>query len=128
MGYHTRDIPKGVLGELSKIDEEYMELSDASSQGAKMLILCELCDLIGAIEAYVENHHNLSLDDLIQMKDLTAQAFRDGSRVSQPPDKKDEPMVLTPIDMPQGVPRGDLGYGYVEPSPNSDYASDLRRR
>ena len=66
MGYHKVNIQKGVLGEYSKIQEEIQELEDAASQNAKVLIICELCDLIGAIEAYAGKQFNLTLDDLIK--------------------------------------------------------------
>lgn len=79
MGYHTREIKKGVLGEFSKIREEIEELLDAHQQEIKMLELCELCDLLGAIEAYVKKN-NLTLEDLIKMKNLTKSAFESGDR------------------------------------------------
>ena len=81
MGYHTKKIKKGVLGNYSIIQEEFEELTDAVYQENPVLVICELCDLIGAIEAYAEKH-NLSLGDLIKMKDLTKRAFLDGSRKS----------------------------------------------
>lgn len=79
MGYHKTHIPKGVLGEISKISEEYYELEDAFNQDCKVLMICELCDMIGAIEAYAKNF-NLSLQDLINMKNLTKSAFEEGKR------------------------------------------------
>ena len=79
MSYHKRTIRKGVLGEFSKIKEEFEELEDAHEQKNPVLEICELCDLIGAIEAYGKTH-NLSLDDLIKMKESTASAFRSGIR------------------------------------------------
>lgn len=80
MGYHKVNIEKGVLGEYSKIIEEIDELEDAASQNAKVLVICELCDLIGAIEAFAEKQFNLTLDDLIQMKDMTKESFIEGKR------------------------------------------------
>jgi len=80
MGYHKVNIEKGILGEYSKIIEEIDELEDAKSQDAKVLIICELCDLIGAIEAYTEKQFNLSLADLIKMKEMTKQSFQEGKR------------------------------------------------
>lgn len=79
MGYHQREIKKGTLGEFSKIREEIEELLDAHQQGIKMLELCELCDLFGAIEAYIAKN-NLTLEDLIKMKNLTKSAFESGDR------------------------------------------------
>ena len=81
MGYHKRKIEKGVLGEYSKIQEEIQELDDAQEQGAKVLIICELCDLIGSIEAYAENKFNLSLNDLVDMMNKTKSSFIEGKRV-----------------------------------------------
>ena len=78
-GYHKRAIKKGVLGEFSKIQEEIQELEDGHEQKNKLLELCEMADLLGAIEAYVAKY-NLTLEDLIAMKELTKRAFKDGSR------------------------------------------------
>lgn len=80
MGYHKTQIEKGILGEYSKIKEEIQELDDAYQQEAKVLIICELCDLIGSIEAYSKTQFNLSLDDLIKMKDMTKSSFEEGKR------------------------------------------------
>lgn len=80
MGYHKYTIPKGELGEFSKIIEEFEELEDAVDQKVKVLIICELCDLIGAIEAFSTKHFNLTLEDLMKMKDLTKKAFEEGKR------------------------------------------------
>ena len=77
MGYHKKFIPKGTLGEISKISEEYYEFEDAVDQGCKILIICELCDMIGAIEAYAKNY-NLTLSDLLKIKNLTKSAFEEG--------------------------------------------------
>lgn len=79
MGYHKHKIIKGVLGEFSKIREEFQELQDAVEQGNPVLELCELCDLVGTIEAYAKKY-NVSLDELIKMKDCTKSAFEDGHR------------------------------------------------
>lgn len=79
MGYHINAIPKGELGEFSKVEEEFLELHDALQQANSVMILCELADLIGAIEAYA-GKWNITLDDLIVMKERTKSAFKDGSR------------------------------------------------
>jgi hypothetical protein len=79
MGYHKQKIEKGVLGKFSKIKEEFLELQDAHDQKNPVLELCELCDLIGAIEAY-SSKYNITLDDLIAMKKLTQSAFIEGKR------------------------------------------------
>ena len=81
MGYHkTIQMKKGELGEFSKIAEEYDELLDGKAQDNPVLILCELCDLIGAIEAFSENYYNISLAELIKMKECTKEAFISGER------------------------------------------------
>jgi hypothetical protein len=79
-GYHVREIPKGVLGEFSKIVEEYTELLDAHEQNSNVLEICELTDLIGAIRYYAENKFNLSLEDLIKFSMQTENAFKNGKR------------------------------------------------
>jgi phosphoribosyl-ATP pyrophosphohydrolase len=79
MGYHLKNIKKGKLGAFSKIREEYQELKDAHKQDNKVLIICEMCDLVGAIEAYAANF-NLSLGDIIKMKNSTKESFQEGKR------------------------------------------------
>lgn len=78
-GYHINKIEKGVLGHASKIREEYEEFLDAVAQGAKLMELMELADLLGAIEAYAAKY-NVTLYDLNQMKDLNKRAFESGHR------------------------------------------------
>lgn len=81
MGYHKTDIKKGVLGEISKIQEELDELADAKEQSNKILELCELSDLIGAIDFYLSKHHaGFNIYDLIKMAVATSSAFRAGER------------------------------------------------
>lgn len=79
-GYHLTNINKGVLGERSKITEEYLEWQDACEQECKVMELVELSDLLGAIDSYVNTQYNLSLDDLLKMKDITERAFKNGRR------------------------------------------------
>ena len=81
MSYHLREIDKGEFGELSKIYEEVEELKDSEQQAAKIMIINELCDIIGAIEGYLERHHpSVTVQDLIEMKALTKRAFESGRR------------------------------------------------
>lgn len=80
-GYHLTEITKGVLGELSKIQEELDELKDAENQNSKVMIGCELSDLYGAIEAYAEKY-NLSMNDLANMSEITKRAFAQGERLN----------------------------------------------
>jgi hypothetical protein len=80
-GYHLNVIPKGEVGESSKILEEVLELQDAEAQGAKIMELVELSDLIGAVALYLEKHHpDTSIEDLIIMSHITRRAFKNGRR------------------------------------------------
>lgn len=80
-GYHLTEIPKGTIGESSKILEEILELQDAETQGAKVMALVELSDMIGAVEHYLAKHFpDMTLDDLRCMSDITKRAFRNGRR------------------------------------------------
>lgn len=83
MSYHKIKIPKGTIGEFSKIEEEFLELKDGFDQKDKILQSCELSDLIGAIELYSEKHLNRSLNDIIKFKNKTRKAFESGSRSSE---------------------------------------------
>lgn len=79
MGYHLAEIPRGKHGEFSKIREEFLEAEDAFTQNNKIMTLVELSDLIGAIEGFCKNQ-NITLEDLITMKNATQRAFEDGTR------------------------------------------------
>lgn len=78
-GYHKVKIPKGELGNISKVREEFLELWDAHSQGNPVMVICEMCDIIGAIEALAEKY-NLTLEDLVKMMRATQRAFKNGRR------------------------------------------------
>lgn len=81
MAYHKKAIDKGVLGYSSKIQEELDELKDAEEQGARILILNELADLYGALDAYVRYQFPwICMDDIIKMAEMTKSAFEDGTR------------------------------------------------
>jgi|WetSurMetagenome_2_1015567.scaffolds.fasta_scaffold70102_1 hypothetical protein len=82
IGYHQDlAIPKTSVGSILKVFEEVHELQDAVLQKQKVLALCELADLVGAIDLYLkENKTNLSLHDLQKMSRLTRRAFKVGSR------------------------------------------------
>lgn len=80
MGYHNKTIKKGILGEFSKIEEEFEELKDGFEQENPILQLVELSDLIGAIEHYSMKKYKITLYDLIKMTRSTQSAFQDGSR------------------------------------------------
>ena len=79
--YHLKEIIKGQYGEISKIREELEELEDAEEQQNKIMILCELADIIGAIDGYLEKHmKDFKLSDLEAMAMLTKKAFQAGDR------------------------------------------------
>lgn len=79
MGYHIKEIEKGILGEFSKIKEEFQELEDAIEQEDSILTLCELSDMIGAIEEYLKRW-NMDLNTLKKFSDKTKSAFKEGKR------------------------------------------------
>lgn len=78
-GYHKKKITKGHLGEASKIREEFEEFIDACDQDNQIMQICELADIYGAIESYIERF-NLDMDDIKVMSDVTKRAFRNGDR------------------------------------------------
>jgi len=80
MGYHKNEIHRGKVGQISKIIEEFEELVDAREQGDKIMQICELSDLVGAIEEFALVEFNLTLVDLIRFSDKTKQAFKEGTR------------------------------------------------
>ena len=80
-GYHLAEIPKGKIGESSKILEEVLELQDAENQDAHIMELVELSDLVGAIELYLSHRHpSITLEDLVIMAHITRRAFENGRR------------------------------------------------
>lgn len=80
IGYHLVAIPKGELGEISKITEEYLELIDANKQQNPVMELVELSDMLGAIESYTLKHYNINLSNLLVMTRATQRAFKNGHR------------------------------------------------
>ncbi len=81
-GYHLREIPKGTLGELSKVQEEVLEALDAESQNSSIMALVELSDAVGAIKAYLAKHHpSVTLSDLETFAAITRRAFGSGRRI-----------------------------------------------
>ena len=42
--------------------------------------MCELSDLIGAIESFSINKFNLTLEDLIKFSNKTKESFKEGKR------------------------------------------------
>ena len=78
-GYHKDIIVKGIYGQLSKITEELQELKDAETQNNYILLLCELSDLYGAIEAYALSM-NISMETIKVMSNATKRSFDIGDR------------------------------------------------
>ena len=78
-GYHIKDIPKGQLGTIKKIQEEYEEFLDANRQGSLIMELVELSDLVGAIDFYLKKY-NLGIDDVLKFSRITKRAFESGER------------------------------------------------
>lgn len=84
MGYHKAKIDRGTFGNFSKIKEEFEELQDAAQQYCRVMMLCEMADLIGAMEGYLQTHcPGITLEDILRMKQVTANAFKDGTRKSK---------------------------------------------
>jgi hypothetical protein len=52
--FHQRAITRGVFGEFSKVEEEFYEAKDALEQKNNILLIVELCDLLGAIMGYMD--------------------------------------------------------------------------
>jgi len=82
MGYHLRQIARGVLGEPSKIREELEEFEDALAQNNRIMAAVELSDLLGATKAAAEKL-GFTLQDLITMHEANERAFKDGTRKSR---------------------------------------------
>jgi len=81
MAYHLREIKRGKFGEISKIEEELDELKESLEQNNKIMAMCELSDIYGAIRGYLEKHFpDLTMEDLKIMSDATRRAFDDGTR------------------------------------------------
>lgn len=78
-GYHWKEIRKAEFGTVDKIREEYEELMDAYEQENPLMFLHEMSDMIGAMEA-VALKYNVTLNDLIKMKEATQRAFKAGHR------------------------------------------------
>lgn len=80
-GYHLVEIPRGELGEISKIQEELLELQDAMVQGSKIMAAVELADMLGAIQAFMAKHlPGTTLTDLQTFSSITRRAFENGHR------------------------------------------------
>lgn len=78
-GYHLRKIERGHLGSVTKVREELEELEDAIDQGVRIMALCEMADLYGALRALAERY-DVTMLDLERMADVTERAFKSGRR------------------------------------------------
>jgi hypothetical protein len=56
-GYHLKVIKKGILGDFSKVEEEFEEFLDAHEQKCTIMELVELSDLIGSLKHYYAKHN-----------------------------------------------------------------------
>ena len=82
MGYHTKKIKRGEFGEVSKIQEELEELIDALDQNNKIMALCELSDMYGAMNGFLQKHYEgITIEDIAVMAEATKRAFEDGDRL-----------------------------------------------
>lgn len=78
-GYHKKTIARGEYGKLSKVREELEEAIDAEEQGVRIMVLVELSDLYGALEA-VAAEYGVTMSDLAEMSEVTKRAFTSGHR------------------------------------------------
>lgn len=65
MGYHIRNIPRGTLGEWSKVSEEIEEIIDALEQNLKPMVLIELCDCLGAVRATLDSNDGFKFENWV---------------------------------------------------------------
>jgi len=80
-GYHLVAIPRGELGELSKVQEELDELRDAMAQGSRIMAAVELSDMMGAIQAFMDRHlPGTTIQDVLTFSAITKRAFENGRR------------------------------------------------
>lgn len=59
MSYHINQIPNGEYGKLSKVVEELHELKDSIQQNNRIMSLCELSDILGAMDGCFGERINL---------------------------------------------------------------------
>jgi hypothetical protein len=80
MGYHLRPIQtQGVFGEPSKLREELEELEEALEQDNRILALCELADLYGALEGVADSLGS-NIEEVATMAAATKRSFLGGER------------------------------------------------
>lgn len=74
--YHDQFIPKGKIGEMSKVVEEIAEYEEAENE---ILKACELADIQGALRAVMEKS-KFTFADYDDMATMTTRAFKIGKR------------------------------------------------
>lgn len=82
IGYHKREIQKHKFGTAAKVMEEAEEFIDSVDQGVRLMALQELSDIIGAIDGFLQVNYDgsVTLEDLIDMANVTKRAFVSGRR------------------------------------------------
>lgn len=70
-GYHLSEIPRGILGQYSKVMEEFIEFADAVNQDCKIMAIVELSDLLGAMKLYFYSNNQQHLWDTTVSSILT---------------------------------------------------------
>ncbi len=78
MAFHKKHINKGVIGEFSKVREEFEELEDAFEQKDMILMMVELADLYGAIEEFAGEKFGITMSDIKSFSDKTKSMYVDG--------------------------------------------------
>lgn len=68
-GYHEKEIKKGILGQYSKVIEEFEEFSDSMTQDCIIMAILELSDLIGSARYYYYDNNKKNQWDYL-MADL----------------------------------------------------------
>lgn len=92
VGYHLTTIEKSEYGTVGKVSEELSELIDAIGQDCKIMMLVELSDLVGAIEALVPQINVEEIEPLnvvVTLEDI----IRTVGLIAQQPQKLEENCV-----------------------------------
>jgi len=84
-GYHKTPLPKGQIGQISKVIEELLEFEDAELQGSRIMMALELSDALLAIDLIIRSKlPEWTIYDLIHMAEITNRAFESGQRKPKP--------------------------------------------
>jgi hypothetical protein len=83
---HKRPIPKGKTGQFSKLIEEFEEARDAYEQNLPIMMLWEFCDLLGAMERFLQqNYPGVNIEYILNQARHTNRLFADGLREDRDP-------------------------------------------